>query len=213
MLQAFYLLQEMHTGEGRTIMRLLSPRFVYPAIALVMLSIAVFLYLLADYAALGSDAPPAAGRADAVVVLTGGRGRAEEGLKLLRSGVADILILSGVDRAASVDSIYHEAKLDKEIRERIILEKNSTSTHQNAVEVGKIMSERDLKSMVVVTSGYHVKRARLIFGSVMPAGINIIYWRVATPNYDESNIWNLDALLLTTNEFLKYWWFRASETG
>ncbi len=196
-------------------MRLFTTKFAYSAIAVLLLSIAAFLYLLADYAASGPEngADDAAVHADAVVVLTGGRGRAEEGIRLLRSGVADILILSGVDRAASVDSIYHQTKLSIETRVRIILEKNSTSTHLNAVEVGKIMRARGLKSMVLVTSGYHLKRARLIFDRVMPSGINIIYWRVTTPNYDENDIWKLDALLLTTSEFLKYWWFKASGTG
>lgn len=197
-------------------MRLLTTKFAYPAVAVVLLSIAAFLYLLADYAALGPETDAAGGRAlhaDAIVVLTGGRGRAEEGIKLLRSGVADILILSGVDRTASVDSIYAESRLIKEIRGRIILEKKSSNTHLNAVEVGKIMSERGLKSMVLVTSGYHLKRARLIFNRVMPHGINIIYRRVATPSYDEHDIWNTDALLLTTSEFLKYWWFKTFETG
>jgi uncharacterized SAM-binding protein YcdF (DUF218 family) len=196
-------------------MRLFTTKFAYPAVAAIILSIAAFLYLLADYAAL----PPVSGdgvatvHADAIVVLTGGRGRAEEGIKLLRSGVADILILSGVDRAASVDSIYAETKLSKETRVRIILEKNSTSTHLNAVEVGKIMNERGLKSMVLVTSGYHLKRARTIFDRVMPPGINITYRRVVTPNYDEKNIWKPDALSLTTSEFFKYWWFKTFETG
>ncbi|MBI5235042.1 MAG: YdcF family protein [Deltaproteobacteria bacterium] len=190
------------------------PRFIYPLLAAVILSIAGFLYLLADYAASGpeSGASVAAGRADAIVVLTGGRGRAEEGIKLLRSGAGDILILSGVDRAASVDSIFAASKLSAEIRGRIILEKNSTSTHLNAVEVGKLMNERGLKSMVLVTSGYHLKRARTIFDRVMPSDVSIIYRRVATPNYDENDIWNLDALLLTSSEFLKYWWFKIFET-
>ena len=46
------------------------------------------------------------GKADAIVVLTGGKGRTDEGLALLRKGAGEVLILSGVNADSDVDAIF-----------------------------------------------------------------------------------------------------------
>ena len=144
--------------------------------------------------------------ADAIVVLTGGRGRTAEGLTQLRKGKGGVLILSGVHEDADLDSIFLN-RVNTVERTNIVLEKRSTSTYENAVEVRKILEERGLKSMVLITSGYHIKRAHYIFTNVMPPEIAVESYSVMTPNFDTERWWSGKSLGLLAIEFLKYYWY------
>lgn len=147
-------------------------------------------------------------RADAIVVLTGGRGRAREGLNLLRRGDANLLILSGVHEDADVDSIFLKNISDDE-RLRIILEKRSTSTYSNAMEAAKVVREKGIRSIILMTSIYHMKRSEYIFKKVLPSDIRIETYSVLTPNFDESRWWTGNTLVLLAVEFVKYYGFVA----
>lgn len=148
------------------------------------------------------------GRTDAIVVLTGGRGRVDKGLNLLKKGNSGLLILSGVNIDADLDAIFQRA-IEGRDRENIMLEKTSRSTYENAVEVRKIMKERGLKTMVLITSWYHMKRALYIFRSTMPKGFKIEPLIVG-PQKAEELRWNdADNLMLIIPEFIKYGWYRA----
>lgn len=144
--------------------------------------------------------------ADAIVVLTGGRGRTAEGLSLLRKGKGEVLILSGVHTDADLDSIFLN-KVSLVERPSIVLEKWSRSTYENALEVRKIMEERGLKSMVLITSGYHIKRAHYTFSKVMPPGFNIEPYSISTANFEIDNWFGGKGLGLLAAEFLKYYWY------
>jgi uncharacterized SAM-binding protein YcdF (DUF218 family) len=178
----------------------------------VYITIAVLLTLLAAWATAGFVSYAAQTRklggaacaqADAVVVLTGGKNRAEEGLKLLKSGNARILILSGVNKDAGLDSIFLNRLTNAE-RANIILDKESASTYQNAVEVRGVMKKMGLDSMLLITSGYHMVRAEYIFSKIMPDDVRILPCPVSSPNFDMDRWWAGDSLLLLFIEFVKY---------
>lgn len=147
-----------------------------------------------------------AGSSDAIVVLTGGKRRTDEGLSLLRKTGTGVLILSGVNRESDVNSIFLN-KIEKTEHRSIILDKNSRSTYENAVEVRRIMEGRGLKSMVLLTSGYHMKRAFYIFRRVMPGYIRIKTYSVSSPNFDENRWWSGRSLGILAGEFIKYYWY------
>ncbi len=182
------------------------------AASAVFLAMAVYLFLDFTAGIKAGNAEPAGpvdpGGADAIVVLTGGMGRVEEGLHLLRKGKAGLLVLSGVHADADLDSIFLH-HLDRSERLNIVLEKRSGSTFENAVEVKRFMEERGLKSMVLITSAYHMKRAEYIFRKIMPPGIRIEPYRVSTPNFDEERWWHGRSLMLLLIEFFKYYWYAA----
>lgn len=159
-----------------------------------------------------AEAQSAPGRVDAVVVLTGGKGRVEEGLRLLRAGVTDTLILSGVNGAATVDSIYM-GRVDKALGERIILEKVSKSTYENAVETRRIVEIKGVKSVLLITSWYHLKRAENIFRAVMPKAVSITARAAVPPNPEDTIVYNFNSTLILTSEFLKYLFYAASGRG
>lgn len=144
----------------------------------------------------------------AIVVLTGGRGRIAEGLRLLTLDAGQVLILSGVNSRASLKSIF-PAGLPRGLEERIILEKKSTNTYENALEVEKILRKRGYDSMIFITSAYHMKRALFIFTSLISSDITIEPIGVLSPNYDEARPWAYKNLSINLSEFVKFWWFRV----
>ncbi len=146
-------------------------------------------------------------RADAVVVLTGGMGRVEEGLRLLRKGAAPLLILSGVNRDADLDSIFLNMDLTEDERRSIVLEKGSESTIENAREVRRLAAQKGAGSVILITSIYHMKRAMYIFRSIMPPEVSITAHPVSTPNFNELRWWSRPGLRITLLEFVKYYWF------
>ena len=147
--------------------------------------------------------------ADAIVVLTGGLNRADEGLRLLREGRAGVLILSGVHADAGADSIFLNRINDSE-RARIVLDKASSSTYENAVEVKKLVNERGYGSIILLTSAYHMKRADFVFRRIMPPELRMETHSVLTPNYDKERWWAGGSLFVLVPEFLKYYWYAAS---
>jgi uncharacterized SAM-binding protein YcdF (DUF218 family) len=177
--------------------------YILPLAALALVAALFF-----EFAVSTREYRPVGAGADAIVVLTGGRGRTDEGLALLRKGRSKLLILSGVHQDADLDSIFLK-RVNNVEREKIVLEKRSRSTFENALEVRKLMKERGFASMVLITSGYHIKRARYTFTKVMPEGFRIDAYSVSTPNFDERRWWEGGSLGLIAAEFVKYYWYMA----
>ncbi len=145
--------------------------------------------------------------ADAIVVLTGGNGRTEAGLELLRQGRSGVLILSGVNANSNVDSIFPNDDLTELERLSIVLEKHSKSTIQNAVEVSDIVEQRRYRSIILLTSSYHIKRAEYIFDTVLPGDVDLFLYPVENTNYSVDEWYSGRSSLITMTEFVKYYWF------
>ena len=180
----------------------------YILLPILFLLFAVISFLFLNFARETMGYRTGVEKADAIIVLTGGKGRVEEGLYLLRRGMAGLLIISGVNEDADVDSIYLK-KLNEDEKLKIILEKRSKSTYENAIEVGRLLNAYNIRSLVLMTSLYHMKRAEYIFTRVLPPGVRIETYGVSTPNFDETRWWSGNNLLLLTVEFLKYYWYVA----
>ncbi|HLC18127.1 MAG TPA: YdcF family protein [Thermodesulfobacteriota bacterium] len=161
-------------------------------------------YLFVDFLKADGIADAPVRRADCIVVLTGGKGRIERGMELYRQGTAGLVILSGVNEAADMDAIFFSGTGGVP-REDIMLEKSSKSTYQNALEIRRIMEARGLKSMILITSSYHMKRAYRIFRRIMPAEVTIIPLKVSSPNFDEHRWWMSLGILVP--EFMKFYWY------
>ena len=70
-------------------------------------------------------------KTDAIVVLTGGRGRIEEGVRLYREHQARYLFLIGVDPAVRKGDLFKERTGEE--GEGVFLEKVSRNTLENAL--------------------------------------------------------------------------------
>ena len=126
------------------------------------LSFLVLLYLL-GYAAFAVLLPRPAGeeRTDAVVVLTGGANRMERGLDLLKRGVARRMLVSGVARTVRPPELAARYPgHDAEFRCCIDLGRESVDTRSNAEEVARWMEKHKFRSLRLVTTDWHMPRAR-----------------------------------------------------
>lgn len=148
--------------------------------------------------------------ADAIVVLTGGFGRAEEGLNLFKEGKGGYLIISGVEGSSRLIEIFPGKDLKATVEtSRILLDVESRSTVDNAVNVKKIFDDKDFKSLVLVTSNYHMKRAFTIFSKVMDGGVKIYRHPVKGPNFRDEWWKHNKSPKLILNEYFKYCGFYA----
>lgn len=179
-------------------------------IILAFLVPAYILYLVIGFIAdVRGYTAAAASRADAIVVLTGGKGRTHEGLRLLRRGAGRMLVVSGVHTDADLGSIFHGEGVTAEEQERIILEKSSRSTYENAVEAAGIIEGLGAESIILITSGYHMKRALKTFRRTLPRHVIIDPYPVRSPNFDMDRWWRGTSLSIAFAEFVKYYWYEA----
>jgi uncharacterized SAM-binding protein YcdF (DUF218 family) len=100
--------------------------------------------------------------ADAVVVLAGSRReRLPRALELMRSGVAPVLLISGGRDPRWTQA--HPYCAGKSRFRTVCFDSHPFSTRGEAETVGRMARARGWHSVVVVTSTYHVFRARMLF--------------------------------------------------
>jgi len=147
-------------------------------------------------------------KTDAIVVLTGGRGRIEEGIRLYREHQATYLFLIGVGPSVRKGDLFREQKGDVG-GEGVYLEKVSRNTLENALYAREmILKNKDISSIRLITSRYHMKRATLIFRNTLPAGIAIYPHPVDSRNLKEEWWSHSGSFRLLFTEFYKYCLFR-----
>lgn len=117
------------------------------------------------------------GTVDAIVAVSGGdtTARTNEAIRLYHNGWAGKLIFSG---AAADKSGPSNAEVMRDIALRagvksydILLDATSSDTSQNAENTKSIFDQYNIHSAILVTSGYHAKRATLEFKRKAPAVI------------------------------------------
>ena len=105
-----------------------------------------------------------------IVVLTGGKGRIEKGMELLRKGNGKFLLISGVFKKEKVRNKYlFEDNID--LRECcIFFEEKAKNTFQNASEVSNWLKDKkvNIESIQLITSYYHIPRSFIIFKKFFP---------------------------------------------
>ena len=143
--------------------------------------------------------------ADGIVVLTGGSSRVSDGMGLLAAERARRLLISGV-RAGNgrVDISRAMPEHQKLLTCCVDLGRFALNTRGNAVEARRWASERGFRSLIVVTSNYHMPRAISEFAHAMP-GIDLIPYPVVSDQWRGEPWWTSGAtarLLLT--EYVKF---------
>lgn len=117
---------------------------------------------------------------DGIAVLTGGPERVETGLRLLSEGRADWLIVSGVGHAAELGDLARTNNVSPAalpgastrtpppgsstpgvVAPAITLGRVAGSTRGNGMEIGAWARRKNIRSLRVVTAGYHMPRALL----------------------------------------------------
>jgi uncharacterized SAM-binding protein YcdF (DUF218 family) len=143
--------------------------------------------------------------ADGIVVLTGGASRIYDAVELLASGRGQRLLITGV---APTNGVAELARLVPE-REHwfdccIDLDYSAVNTIGNAVETRRWALDRGFRSLVIVTSSYHMPRALLEIGHRLPGVTLIPFSVVAEHRGDEPWVSHAARARLLVSEYLKY---------
>jgi uncharacterized SAM-binding protein YcdF (DUF218 family) len=127
-----------------------------------------------------STDPP--GRADAVVVFAGGDGeRQDEGERLVRQGVAPVLVISDGGLPGSDNArLCRERPAGLDLR---CVSPDPATTRGEARAFADLAEGEGWRSLVLVTSTYHLRRAELLLGRCYGGGLR----RVATPLRNDYN--------------------------
>jgi uncharacterized SAM-binding protein YcdF (DUF218 family) len=148
--------------------------------------------------------------ADAVVVATGGTGRLAMGFALLRAERAPVLFISGVDPVVVRERIREVIpEGDSGLSDDVIaccvqLGYGARDTVGNAREVSDWLRYQGGRSLILVTSDYHLPRTLLEFRAVMPE-IRIEPVPVVTPDVRLAEYWLYPgSFALLAGEWSKY---------
>ena len=147
-------------------------------------------------------------KTSAIVVLTGGSGRVNEGLALLDKDLAVKLFVSGVYRGLDVRKLLQLARRNPTDLESRIGIGNAVDTIENASETASWSSRNHISSLRLVTAAYHMPRSILEFRHAMP-GMRIVPNPVFPDHVKQDEWWawpGTTALFISEyNKFLMAW--------
>tara|TARA_B100000989_G_C19440666_1_gene427174 strand:+ start:93 stop:686 length:594 start_codon:yes stop_codon:yes gene_type:complete len=146
--------------------------------------------------------------ADGIVVITGGQQRLSDGLRLLQIGAGKALLVSGVGRGVSKSILADELDLGAPAMTLmdccVTLEFRANNTRGNALAAAQWAAKNKFQSLRLVTSNYHMPRAKRVFTSKMP-DIELYFWPVSPADLTLKTWWQKpDMIRLLAREYAKY---------
>ncbi len=105
-----------------------------------------------------------------IVVLTGGKGRIDKGLQLLKDNKGRFLLISGVFEERNIKNKYNITEYPELNKCCIFFEDKARNTIENAEQVKLWIKKKgdSFNSILLVTSYYHLPRSFLIFKKFFP---------------------------------------------
>jgi uncharacterized SAM-binding protein YcdF (DUF218 family) len=141
--------------------------------------------------------------ADGIVVLTGGSSRIADAMQLLSAGRGKRLLITGAHRATTSAAISRLIPDHRALVTCCVDLDYAVNTEGNAIETKRWAQRRGIRSLIVVTSNYHMPRAMAELARRLP-DVALIGFPVVTENVRTDRWWHpLTARLLLT-EYLKY---------
>ena len=107
------------------------------------------------------------------MVLTGGPGRIQRGIDLLAAGRAQRMLVSGVDRRVRPADIVATFRVGPALLTRIDLGRSAVDTRSNALETRRWIAAHGYKSIRLVTTDWHMRRARFELRQVLQ-GVTVV---------------------------------------
>lgn len=144
-------------------------------------------------------------KADGIVVFTGGSSRVSDAMELLAAGYGARLLISGVHPTNAASNISRSLSDNQSLLNCCVdLDRSAVNTRSNAAETRRWAHERGFKSLIVVTSNYHMPRAILELSHAMP-DIELIPFAVIGDRWRDEAWWTSGATLrLLLSEYVKY---------
>jgi len=142
--------------------------------------------------------------ADGIVVLTGGASRIVDAIELLAAKRGQRLLISGANRSTNAGEISRLHPEFASIARCCVDFDRSLNTLGNAIETRKWAEQRNIHSLIVVTSGYHMQRAMAEIAHQLP-GVTLIAFPVLSEKLRMEPWWsNAATARLILLEYLKF---------
>lgn len=174
-------------------------------VILVVAGVALVLGYVRFASVIAGREPLAVPRTDAIVVVTGGSQRIGDAIGLLDADRGSRLLISGVNEKTSREEL---AKLNPSSRELLAccvdLDYRARNTIGNAIEARRWQRKHGFRSLLVVTSNYHMPRTIAEFAHAMP-NIRLVPHPVVSEQIDTSGWWNRwSTLKVLVPEYAKF---------
>jgi uncharacterized SAM-binding protein YcdF (DUF218 family) len=143
--------------------------------------------------------------ADGIVALTGGASRLDDAVDLLASGNGRRLLISGVAPTTNTADLMRRVPDHQRWFDCCIdLDYSAINTIGNAIETRRWALDHGFRSLVVVTSSYHMPRAMLELSHQLP-GLTLIPYPVVTQQRRAEPWWSHPASAkILVLEYFKY---------
>lgn len=143
--------------------------------------------------------------ADGIVVLTGGSSRVSDAMELLAGGYGKRLLISGVHPTNGANDIVRSLPDSQALLGCCVdLDRSAVNTRSNAVEARRWAREQGFRSLIVVTSNYHMPRAIVELSHAMP-DVTLIPFAVIGERWRDEPWWTSGAALrLLMLEYAKF---------
>jgi uncharacterized SAM-binding protein YcdF (DUF218 family) len=175
---------------------------VLATFAALVLFVAGFLWFVASVPSeeVSIDRP-----ADGIVVLTGGASRIADAIELLAAGRGKRLLISGVHPTTSTSELARlSPAYGRWMACCVDLGHAAVNTTGNALETKQWVTERGFRSVIVVTSNYHMPRTMAELSRRMP-DVALVPFPVVTDKMRSEAWWSSPPTAkLLFSEYLKY---------
>jgi len=133
-------------------------------------------------------------KSDAIIVLSDDNfyaDRATRAAELYRQDLAPSVVASGIRLRpyAGISELMLHDLIERGVpKEHIVLfPQNADDTREEATALSQLLAERKWKSVIIVTSNYHTRRARFIFRKLFSEDIRVEVASARDANFDPSN--------------------------
>jgi len=147
-----------------------------------------------------------------IICLAGGKFRVEAAYSLYSQGVGERLLIIGAGKKSTAMGLAraHASEAAQSIPqgrfEKIQVETDSNNTIENAFAVARLLEQSpNVKNLVLVTSGFHMRRAQVMIQSQVDRNINIIPFIPPSDVLNKVNWWHSwIGIQVTTVEYMKF---------
>lgn len=150
-------------------------------------------------------AAPDAPRTEAIVAMTGGSSRISDAVALLGAGNGRRLLISGVNPTVQNRELARVVPAVAALRDCCIdLDHRAQNTLGNAIETGRWARAHGFRSLLVVTSNYHMPRTLMELERVLP-GVKLVAYPVNSSAIKADGWWkDWPSLKILGFEYVKY---------
>jgi uncharacterized SAM-binding protein YcdF (DUF218 family) len=172
---------------------------------LVLAVVALVLGFFAFAESIPRSESPLARSADGIVVLTGAASRIDDAIELLAAKRGQRLLISGVHPATTPEELARRSpEVARLFTDRVDLDRAAVNTTGNAVSAAHWAKKWNFRSLIVVTSAWHMPRALIELSREMP-DVTLIPYSVVSERLRGEPWWsNPQTARILFLEYVKY---------